>query len=317
MKTIGKAMIFMALVLGGNTAMAQRQINPEAKMHKYSTTIEKERPKLNPETQALISAYRRNPSTANYEALKVQVGKNYDAVLARKKAKLEDLKQTARDASKVEEMQKIVDEMIADREHRIGQSMARFTDRRMRPGTSNHTDGFVPLRGAAENISIAYTPVTNQEYALFDKNFTYAKGTEQHPAVNISYNQAVAYCQWRSGNDGNTYRLPTAEEWELAAGHMPKDADFNCGVGHSTTPVTTYKQTPGACGGIDFWGNCWEWTSTSITATTGRDKGSNVNQVKGGSWNVHRTECRTENRSECRNPDKGYSTVGFRIVRVG
>lgn len=68
-------------------------------MHKYSTTIEKERPKLNDETRALISAYRRNPSQANYDALQVQVGKNYDEVLARKKAKLEELKRTARDAS--------------------------------------------------------------------------------------------------------------------------------------------------------------------------------------------------------------------------
>ena len=29
----------------------------------------------------------------------------------------------------------------------------------------------------------------------------------------------------------NTYRLPNESEWGgLAAGHMPKDADFNCGV---------------------------------------------------------------------------------------
>ena len=310
-------MILLALMMSSYPILAQRQGNPEAKMHKYSTTIEKERPKLNDETRALISAYRRNPSQANYDALRVQVGKNYDEVLARKKAKLEELKRTARDASKVEEMQQIVDEMIADREHRIEQSMARFTDSRMRPGTSSHADGFVPLRGAAENVSIAYTPVTNQEYALFDKNYTYPQGKEKHPVVNVSFDKAVTYCQWKSLQDGKTYRLPTAEEWELAAGHMPKDADFNCGVGHDTTPVDAYKQTTGACGAIDFWGNCWEWTSTPIVATTGKEKDTTVNEIKGGSWYAHRTSCRTENRGEGRNPSCGYETVGFRIVRVG
>ena len=46
----------------------------------------------------------------------------------------------------------------------------------------------------------------------------------------------LAYCAWLMKNDpAHIYRLPTEEEWELAAGHMPKDADFNCGVGGKLT----------------------------------------------------------------------------------
>ena len=94
--------------------------NPEAKLHRFSTTVEKERPKLNKETQDLIAAYRRDPSESNREALRRQVAANYDAVVARKKAKLEELKA-------------IVDEMLRDREQRIEASMARFTDPHFRP----------------------------------------------------------------------------------------------------------------------------------------------------------------------------------------
>lgn len=86
-----------ATLLGitGSVQAAPRRANPDAKLHRYSTTIEKERPQLNEETKRLIAAYRRDPSQANYAALKKQVERNYDAVVARKKAKLEELKRTA------------------------------------------------------------------------------------------------------------------------------------------------------------------------------------------------------------------------------
>ena len=88
---------------------------------------------------------------------------------------------------------------------------------------------------------------------------------------------------------------------------MPKDADFNCGVGSATTPVDAYAKTQGACGGADFWGNCWEWTSTT-RANGGR-------AVKGGAFDSKRTECRTEARVESRDPAKGYPNVTLRVVR--
>lgn len=311
-----KTSIILGLMLVCSLTFAQnRPVNPEAKQFRYSKTIEKERPELNEETKALISAYRRDPSASNYRALRIQVEKNYDKVIARKKEKLEELRQTARDYSKVEEMEAIVQGVIDDREHRIEQTMARFTDPRMGPGARTPRNGFLPLIGAGETVWVAYAPVTNREYARFDSSYTYDSGKDNYPAVNVSYEDALMYCAWLSSMGRDIYRLPTEDEWEFAAGHMPKDADFNCGIGWGLTPVDEYANTKGACGGIDFWGNCWEWTSTVRLATEGPCSGQRVNAIKGGSWDSPRMSCRTEYRAEGRNPSARYPNVGFRVVR--
>ena len=317
----GIVVLTMGLVLLGFTnATAQRgnkQVNPQSKQFKYSTTVEKERPELDEETKRLIAAYRKNPTQANYNALRAKVAKNYDAVVTKKQAKLEELKREAKHTSKVTEMQEIVDEMLKDRENRINQTMSRFTDSRLTPGVRETKDGYLPVLGAAQNVSIAYTPVTNKEYAVF-ANETGRKATEQDnlPVTNVSYEDAVAYAKWLSKKDGSaTYRLPTEKEWEQAAGHMPKDADMNCGENAGLKSVTAYKNTLSASGAIDMWGNAWEWTSTDIVATQGKEKGTKVKAIKGGSWKSHRTSCRTEYRGEGRNPNYGYETVGFRLVR--
>ena len=217
-------------------------------------------------------------------------------------------------------MQVIVDEMIRDRENRINQSMNRFTDSRLTPNARNSNDGYFPVLGAAQNVNIAYTEVTNEQYAQFIKttgrkapqnwtNGTYSSGQGNYPVTNVSYNDAVAYCNWLSQKDSSaSYRLPTEQEWELAAGHMPKDADFNAGDNKGLTSVTAYSQTKSASGAINMWGNVWEWTTTSRNST---DKA-----VKGGAWNSKRTDCRTEARTESRNQNQSYNNVGFRVIKV-
>ena len=281
--------------------------NAGAKLHRFSTTVEKERPQLNEETKRLISAYQRNPTTKNKATLKKQCEINYDRILERKKAKLEELKQTARHKSKVDEMQEIVDEMVKNREYRVAQTLARFTDPRFRNRRQKDTDGYLPLLGAKSNVSIAYAPVTEAEYARYSKRQV-KSGNEDYPVREISLSEISKYCTGLNGKDpAYTYRIPTEAEWELAAGHMPKDADFNCGEKGVVTSVNAYSQTKGASGGIDFWGNCWEWTSTS--------RGNGRYAVKGGAFDSKRTECRTEAREAVRNGKTGYSNVTFRLVR--
>lgn len=319
MKNIIFAIVLIICAASYSYASDMR-INLESKSFRYSTTVEKERPVLDDITKSLIAAYQKNPTEANKQALKNQIAINYDKVLSKKKLKLAELKQTAKDKSKVYEMQEIVNEMIRDRENRINQTLARFTDSRLKPGVRETGDGYLPVLGAAQNVSIAYAVVTNKEYAEFINstgrkaplnwvNGIYPVGKAKYPVINVSYYDAVAYCNWLSRNDSSAnYRLPTEKEWEQAAGHMPKDADFNAGENRGIYPAISYTTTLSASGAVNMWGNVWEWTSSALSDRT--------NSVKGGAWNSLRTDCRTENRGIGKNPNNGYSNVGFRVIKI-
>ena len=86
-------------------------------------------------------------------------------------------------------------------------------------------DGYQQVLGAGENVSIGYAPVTNEDYA----KFIAATGREaprdwrggempaskaKHPVVNISYDDAVAYCKYLTEQSGgrSVFRLPTEQE---------------------------------------------------------------------------------------------------------
>lgn len=144
-----KYLIIIAAYLAAtiSAGLAAPVPNGEARQFKFKTTMEAERPELNEETTKLIATYRRDPSEANLAALRKQVEINYDKVIECKKAKLEELKQTARHASKFREMQEIVDKVIQDRDNRIAQSMCRFTDPRLKPGSRDADDGYLPVLG--------------------------------------------------------------------------------------------------------------------------------------------------------------------------
>ncbi|MGN0680045.1 MAG: SUMF1/EgtB/PvdO family nonheme iron enzyme [Oscillospiraceae bacterium] len=325
------ASVFAVAVLSGNAAAADKSKDDGMNMFQNSDFIEKEQPELTEETKQLISLYQRNPTEENYLNLRDIVIENYNAVLDRKEEKLSSLKKETAGKpggdKKVAEMEEIVQEMYMTYWNRINSSMLRFTDTRLLKWSVSNAARYeyIPVMGAGNSIYVKRTPVTNAEYAKFVYatgakapsnwvNGKYSAGEENYPVNFVSYEDAAAYCEWLTAQDGvNVYRLPNESEWELAAGHMPKDADFNCGVNDGRTSVNQYAEvTRGAHGAVDFWGNVWEWTSTVRSDSDGITELG----VKGGAWNSVRTDCRTEHRKEGRDSSRGYEDVGFRVIKV-
>jgi formylglycine-generating enzyme required for sulfatase activity/serine/threonine protein kinase len=92
--------------------------------------------------------------------------------------------------------------------------------------------------------------------------------TDQHPVVNVSWNDAVAFCDWLSRKEGVPYRLPTEAEWEFAcrAGNygkfcfgndVTKFEEYGWNVGRDPKPIT--QKQPNSFGLFDMHGNVWEW----------------------------------------------------------
>ena len=324
--------IFLTLcVVNASSLNNQRNIRDDSNnMYENSDFIETEQPELSPETKELISLYQRDPTEENYLNLREMVIANYNSVLEKKQNKLAELRNET--AGKpggdavVDEMYDIVQEMFITYWSRINSNMLRFSDTRLLKwnisDAPNHD--YIPVMGAGETIYVKRTPVTTAEYAEFIKatghpapsswtNGNYPSGEEKFPVNYVGYDDAVAYCDWLTEEDGtNVYRMPSESEWELAAGHMPKDAPFNS-ENISRTPVDAYEGiTRGAHGAIDFWGNVWEWTSTVRTSNAT----STINGIKGGSYLSDRTDCRTEVRNVGRDVTGAYIDVGFRVIQV-
>jgi formylglycine-generating enzyme required for sulfatase activity len=187
-------------------------------------------------------------------------------------------------------------------------------------------------------------PVTNAQYAAFGKATGHRtpegwerdrapNSQEDHPVWNVSWHDAVAFCEWLSQECGRQVRLPSEAEWEKAArgtdGHIypwgddapTKDlCNFGNNVG-GTTPVGQYSpQGDSPYGCADMAGNVREWTrslykSYPYDAYDGREDmevdGARV--IRGGTidynWNSVRAAVRFWH-----DPDYRVHYSGFRIV---
>lgn len=146
-------------------------------------------------------------------------------------------------------------------------------------------------------------------------------GRGTRPVINVSWNDAQTYIQWLSDKTGKAYRLPSAEEWEIAAragtateyywgddvGRNHANCD-GCGSewdNRKTAPVGSF--TPNAFGLYDTMGNVWQWTGTCW-------QGNCAKRVFcGGSWNHRPQDMRASTRNWF-DTTKRMRYLGFRLA---
>jgi formylglycine-generating enzyme required for sulfatase activity len=180
--------------------------------------------------------------------------------------------------------------------------------------------------------------VTNEQYASFVKATRHRtpyhwvkghihEGKGKHPVVNVSWDDAVAFCQWESK------RLPTEAEWERACRGIAEGKMFPWGdepanpkLAHYSSPTTApvCEKVKNAFGLCDIVGNVWEWNSDWYERTyyekapekNPPGAASGVYRVlRGGSWFDEPPLFLTcSYRSWARQAERS-PTVGFRCVK--
>ncbi|MAX27550.1 MAG: glycoside hydrolase [Phycisphaeraceae bacterium] len=192
---------------------------------------------------------------------------------------------------------------------------------------------------------MAQTPVTNAQYEQFDPKHKALRGihgfsTEDDDAVvNVSWEEAQAFCRWLTEKEDMPYRLPTEAQWEYAcrAGsvtqyhtgetlpdiyHRHQVLEWEPKKEWNLKPVslqvgTTPSNAWGLCdmhGLVEEW--CEDWYGPYPDETQIDPIGyigADARVTRGGSHNTPLWFLRSANRSAAIPQDKHWR-IGFRVV---
>jgi|GEM_PF-270701 len=203
---------------------------------------------------------------------------------------------------------------------------------------------------------IGKTPVTNKQYQAFMKSSNHGgpgywekesflgkriimpKGIKNHPVVEVTWEDAVAFCEWLSKKTNKICRLPSEAEWEKAARgtdgrvypwgkkwYKSKCNSRDSGIGNTTNVGKYSPQGDSPYGCADMAGNVWEWCADwydvneyenrkeqKVVDPKGPKNGKH-RVVRGGSFYSNSRSVRCASRSRP-NPYNRYWRPGFRVV---
>lgn len=189
-------------------------------------------------------------------------------------------------------------------------------------------------------IYIGQYEITRAQYAAFQDSKKALVGAMlgNHPAVELTWDEANAFCTYLTKIDGSgaVYRLPTEAEWEFAA-RGTEGREYPWGNTEPTTrhanvaglkdstgrlhEVGTLKKSKTPNSLYDMAGNAAEWCSDwygrypaqNEVDPKGPAKGR-ARVVRGGAYIFDATKARAAARSG-RTPNKAAAFIGLRIVR--
>jgi formylglycine-generating enzyme required for sulfatase activity len=160
--------------------------------------------------------------------------------------------------------------------------------------------------------------------------------TDEHPVANVSWNDAMAFCQWLSDKGGADYILPSEAQWEYAcrAGTTTAwycgDSDtalkeyawFGSNSDGKTHPVGQLR--PNGWSLHDVHGNvgewCQDWYDDGYYANSPIEDPAGVSQGpsrvhRGAGWDIGARSCRSASR-DGGGPAFRRSGLGFRVALV-
>ncbi|MGD1713995.1 SUMF1/EgtB/PvdO family nonheme iron enzyme [Dapis sp. BLCC M172] len=186
-------------------------------------------------------------------------------------------------------------------------------------------------------------PITQEQYqAIMEENPSHFEG-KSRPVENVTWYDAVEFCQKLSEKTGKIYRLPSESRWEYACRARTSTpfyfgetitselVNYDGNYPYSNAPKDKYRGEttnvgifpPNAFGLYDMHGNVWEWcldiwhinydgapNDGSAWETLGD---SNIKVLRGGSWYNYSWNCRSARRYE-NDGDNLIYYRGFRIV---
>ncbi|MFN7518836.1 MAG: SUMF1/EgtB/PvdO family nonheme iron enzyme [Dolichospermum sp.] len=186
--------------------------------------------------------------------------------------------------------------------------------------------------------------VTQEQYQQIMGNNPSGFSGAKRPVEQVSWNNAVDFCQKLSQQTGREYRLPSEAEWEYACRggtttpfHFWETittelANYKGTYTYASEPKGKYLQKttdvgsfpPNAFGLYDMHGNVWEWCQDDwhdnyIDApkdgSVWTSRSGNNKVMRGGSWSNYPGYCRSAYRIYS-GLDNDSILVGFRVVCV-